>query len=189
MTIEIPLVQPSVHAINSPSDVPRAGHLMSRAAYVVFLLAVLFGSFFITLWLTEPQVVSAPDNRSDAERLAADPISDLSGLTKSAQDAKLILSRRLLGWVDAIYRIDERAVGINGWAVDPEGDSTPLEVLIFVAGQLVATSHTSGERPDVGVQKNIAFSTNFTCRRGDQPVVVVLGKEKQYVHLQSGSCP
>ncbi len=177
-------------AFMRPSATPmyRAGHLILRAAYVVFLSAVFFGSFFVTLRLTEPKVASAPDNRSDAERLAAYPISDLSGLIKSAQDAKLILSRRLSGWVDAIYRIDQRAVGINGWAVDPEGDSTPLEVLIFVAGQLVATTHTSGERPDVGAQKNIAFSVNFTCRRGDQPVVVVI-KEKQYMHLQSDPCP
>src|SRR5882672_7980436 len=136
MTIEIPLVQPSVHAINSPSDVPRAGHLMSRAAYVVFLLAVLFGSFFITLWLTEPKVPETPDNRSDAQRLAAYPISGSSDLTKSAQDAKLILSRRLSGHVDVIRRINERDVWLAGWAADREGDSTPLEVLIFVAGQL-----------------------------------------------------
>jgi hypothetical protein len=55
------------------------------------MLAVLFGSFFVTLWLTEPQVPNALDIHSDAERLAAYPISDLSGLTKLAQDAKLIL--------------------------------------------------------------------------------------------------
>ena len=194
MTTEVSLIQRSVHAIDSHSDVPRAGHLMSRAAYVVFLLAVLFGSFFITLWLTEPQVVSAPDNRSDAERLAAYPIKDSSDLIKSAQDAKLILSPRLSGHVEVIRRIDERDVVLAGWAADRDG--TPLEVLIFVAGQLVATTHTAGERPDVtaalqlgfGAQKNVVLSANFTCRRGDQPVVVVI-KEKQYMHLQSDPCP
>jgi hypothetical protein len=172
------------------SDLARGGHLvLRRAAYTAFLLTVFFGSFLVTLWLTEPQVPKALDNRSDAERLAAYPISDLSGLTKSAQGAKLTLSRRLLGWVDAIYRTDDRTVGINGWAVDPEGGSTPLEVLIFVAGQLVATSPTSGERPDVTTQKNVGFSTNFTCRKGDQPIVVVLGKERQYMPLHSAPCP
>jgi hypothetical protein len=195
MTTEVSLVQHSVHAIDSYSDVPpRAGHLMSRAAYVVFLLAVLFGSFFITLWLTEPEVVSEPDNRSDVQRLAAYPIKDSSDLMKSAQDAKLILSPRLSGYVDVIRRIDERDVGLSGWASDRDG--TPLEVLIFVAGQLVATTHTAGERPDVtaalqlgfGAQKNVVLSANFTCRPGDQPVVAVV-KEKQYMHLQSESCP
>jgi len=177
---------------------PRAGHLTLRgAAYLVFLLAVLFGSFFITLWLTEPGSQSALDNRSDAERLAAYPISSSSDLAKSAKDAELIFSRRLSGHVDVIHRIDERDVGIAGWAADREGDSTPLEILIFIAGELVATTHTAGERPDVtaalrlglGAQTNVALSANFTCRTGDRPVVVVLGKEKQYLQLQSDPCP
>jgi hypothetical protein len=168
--------------------------MLRGAAYLVFLLAVLFGSFFITLWLTEPQALSTPDNRSNAERLAAYPISSSSDLTKSAQDAKLILSGRLSGHVDGIRRIDERDVGLAGWAAD--GDGTPLEVSIFVAGKLVATTHTAGERPDVtaarhlgfGAQTNVALSANFTCRGGDQPVVVVF-KEKQYTHLPSDPCP
>jgi len=197
MTTEVSLSQRSVHAIGSHYDVPRAGFRRLSAAFVVLLLAVFFGSFFITLWLTEPQVQSTPDNFSDAERLAAYQISDGSDLTKSAEAAKLILSRRLSGSVDAIRRIDERDVVLAGWAADREGDSTPLEVLIFVAGQLVATTHTAGERPDVtaalhlgfGAQKNVILSANFTCRRGDQPVVVVLGKEKRYMHLQSDRCP
>jgi hypothetical protein len=194
MTTEVTLVQRSVHEIDSYSDVPRARHLMSRAAYVVFLLAVLFGSFFITLSLTEPQVVSEPDNRSDPERLAAYPIKDSSDLMKSAQDINLIPSPKLSGHIDVIRRIDERDVVLAGWAADREG--TPLEVLIFVAGQLVATTHTAGERPDVtaalqlgfGAQKNVILSANFTCRKGDRPVVVVI-KEKQYMHLQSEPCP
>ncbi len=90
------------------------GWRLSRAAYVVFLFAVLFGSFFITLWLTEPQVVSAPDNRSDAERLAAYPIEDSSDLMKSAQDTKLIPSPQLSGHVDVIRRVDERDVVLAG---------------------------------------------------------------------------
>jgi hypothetical protein len=165
--------------------------------YFVFLSAVFFGSLFITLRLTEPDVPSTTDNRSDAERLAGYPISDSSDLAKSAQNANLILSRRLSGWVDAIRRIDEREVELSGWAADRAGDSTPLEVLIFVAGRLVATTQTKGERPDVtaaihlgfGARSNVGLAANFTCRTGDQPIVVVLGKEKQYVPLQSAPCP
>jgi hypothetical protein len=171
--------------------------MLRGPAYVVFLLAVFFGSFFITLWLSEPQVVSMPDNRSAAERLAAYPIAGDSDLTKLARDAKLTLSQRLSGYVDSIRRNAEQDVDLAGWAADREGDSSPLEVLIFVAGQLVATTYTAGERPDVtaalhlgfGAQKNVGLSANFSCRRGDQPVVVVLGKEKQYTHLQSARCP
>jgi hypothetical protein len=171
--------------------------MLRGAAYFVFLSAVFFGSLFITLWLTEPEVPSTMDNRSDAERLAGYPISNSSDLAKSAQNANLILSRRLLGYVDAIRRIDEREVELAGWAADRQGDATPLEVLVFVAGRLAATTHTKGERPDVtaamhlgfGAQSNVALNANFTCRAGDQPVVVVLGKEKQYVPLQSARCP
>ena len=170
--------------------------MLRGATYLVFLSAVFFGSLFITLWLTEPEVPSPTDNRSDAERLAVYPISDSSDLAKSAQNANLILSRRLLGYVDAIRRINAREVGLSGWAADREGDSTPLEVLIFVAGRLVATTHTKGERPDVtaamhlgfGARSNVALAANFTCRTGDLPVVVVLGKEKQYAPSGAPSC-
>jgi hypothetical protein len=171
--------------------------MLRGVTYFVFLSAVFFGSLFITLWLTEPEVPITMDNRSDAERLAVYPISDSSDLAKSAQNANLILSRRLSGYVDAIRRIDEQQVGLSGWAADRQGDSTPLEVLIFVAGRLVATTHTNGERPDVtaavhlgfGARSNVALTANFTCRTGDQPVIVVLGKEKQYVPLPSAPCP
>jgi hypothetical protein len=196
MTSEVSLTQRSVHVINGRSDAARAGHLaLRRAAYIVFLLAVLIGSFFVTLWLTEPQVPNAPDNRSHAERLAAYPISNGSDLAKSASEANLIPSQRLSGNVDAIRRIDEQKVDLVGWAAD--GHGTALEVLVFIAGYLVATTHTAGERPDVtaalglgfGANTNVALSANFTCRKGDQPVVVVLGNEKEYMHLQAAPCP
>jgi hypothetical protein len=84
----------------------------------------------------------------------------------------LLPSQWLAGHVEAIRRIDEQRVDLVGWAAD--GDGTALEVLIFLAGHLVATAHTAGERPDVaaalhlgfGAQKNIALSANITCRRG-----------------------
>jgi hypothetical protein len=66
------------------------------------------------LWLTEPQVVSEPDNLSDAQRLAAYPIEDSSDLMKSAQDTKLIPSPQLSGHVDVIRRVDERDVVLAG---------------------------------------------------------------------------
>jgi hypothetical protein len=172
--------------------------LRSRlVVYLIVLPAAFFGSFFLALWLTEPQPPVPPDNRSDAERLAALPISDGADLAKSAQSAKLISSRRLLGNVDVVRRTDERNVMVYGWAADREGDATPLEVLAFVAGPLMATTRTTGERPDVttavrlgfGAEKNVAFTLNFPCRRGDQPIVVAIGKERQYLLLQSARCP
>src|SRR5215467_12409170 len=131
--------------------------MLRGATYFVFLSAVFFGSLFVTLWLTEPEVPSKTDDRSDAERLAAYPISDSSDLAKSAQNANLIPSRRLSGYVDAIRRANDRDVGLSGWAADREGDATPLAVLIFVAGRLVAMTHTAGERPDVTTALHLGF--------------------------------
>jgi hypothetical protein len=196
MITEISSTQQSAHVITSHSAAVRAGHLMwRRAAYIAILLAVLFGSFFVLLWPTEPQMPNAPDNRSHAQRLAAYPISNSSDLAKSAYEADLTPSQRISGHVEAIRRIDEQKVDLVGWAVD--GNGTALELLIFVAGHLVATTHTAGERPDVaaalrlglGAQTNIALFANFTCRKGDQPVLVILGSEKEYMHLQSAPCP
>jgi hypothetical protein len=184
----------------TPMPHARGTRCCAAASYIAFLLAV-FGSFFVTLWLAEPQVSNTPDNRSYAQRLAAHPISNGSDLAKSAYEADLIPPQRLAGHVEAIRRIDEQRVDLVGWAADGDGtalgDGTVPEVLIFVAGHLVATAHTAGERPDAtaalhlgfGAQKNVALSANITCRRGDQPVVVILGNEKEYLHLQSASCP
>ena len=70
---------------------------------------------------------------------------------------------------------------------------------MFINGSVVAATQTKGERPDVtkffnfasGVEqmKNVAFSLNFNCRSGDQPIVVGVGQDQQYVPLQSAPCP
>jgi hypothetical protein len=196
MTSEVSLTKRSVHTTVRHPEIRRGGHLVfRRAAYTVFLLSVLFGSFFITVWLTEPQVPNTPDNRSHAQRLAAYPISNGSELAKSAYEADLIPSQRLDGRVNVIRRLDEQKVDLAGWAAD--GNGTALEALVFVAGHLVATTHTAGERPDItaalrlglGARTNVALYANFTCRKGEQPVVVILGNGKEYLHLRSAPCP
>jgi hypothetical protein len=118
MTPEFSLPQRRIHAaVGHPA---RPGHLLlRRAAYIVFLSAVPFGSFFVTLWLTEPQMPSA--NNSQSERLAAYPISNSSDLAKSTSEAGLVPSQQLSGHVDAIYRIDEQKVDLPGWSADRQG--------------------------------------------------------------------
>jgi hypothetical protein len=118
MTSQVSLTKRSVHATVRHPAITRGGHLVfRRAAYTVFLSSVLFGSFFITLWLTEPQVPNAPDNHL----LADNPISSSSDLARSAYEADLIPSQRLSGHVDAIRRIDEQKVGLTGRAADGGG--------------------------------------------------------------------
>jgi hypothetical protein len=161
--------------------------LSMRLIYVTAGAALLFGSFFITLWLTEP----------DTERLAAQRILNYSDLPKAAHNVGVRFSKQMIGAIDVISRINEREVNIAGWLADLQGNSTPLNLLVFIDGSMVAATQTKGERPDVtdaihlgsGAEKNVAFSLNFNCRPGDQPVVVGVGERKQYIPLQSKKCP
>jgi hypothetical protein len=114
---------------------------MRRTIYIICGAAVLFGSFFITLWLTEPE---APPQRLEDQR-----ISNYSDLSKVAQNVGLRPSEQLQGVVDAISRINEREVKIVGWLADPQGNSTPLDLLVLMDGPMVAAGQTKGERPDV----------------------------------------
>jgi hypothetical protein len=162
---------------------------MSRTIYIICGAAVLFGSFFITLWLTEPE--------SRPERLEDQRISNYSDLSNAAQNVGLRLSVQMQGVVDAISRINEREVKIVGWLADPQGNSTPLELFVFIDGSMAAATQTKGERPDVanainlshGAEKNIAFALTFNCRPGGRPVFVGVEGRKQYIPLQSKECP
>ena len=101
------------------------------------------------------------------------------------------------GSVDGISRINDREVKISGWLADPDGDATPLSIMVFVSGPVAATTRTQGERPDVthhmalsfGAEKNVAFEVSFGCPIGSQPVVVGLGTNKTYFPLPSPPCP
>jgi hypothetical protein len=170
---------------------------MRRIICIIGGAAVVFGSFFVTLWLTEPKVAvtpkSAADNHSPAERLAAQSISSYLDLSNAARNAGLHVSREMRGVIDAISRVNEREVSIEGWLADPGGGSTPLNVLVFIGGPMLATARTKGKRPDVtnalrlgfGTEENVAFSVNFKCKLGEEPVVVGLGERNQYIPIQS----
>src|SRR2546423_851296 len=79
--------------------------------------------------------------------------------------------------------VNEREVMVGGWLADPEGDATPIQLVVFVAGAVAARTQTQGERPDVtrefslyfGSEKNVAFQATFACRSGEQPVAVAVG--------------
>jgi hypothetical protein len=137
------------------------------------------------------------DHQSDTERLASHRISNYSDLREAAQDVGLRFSEQLRGWVDEIGRIDEREVNMAGWLADAQGNSAPLNLLVFIDGSMVAAAQTKGERPDVttavhlgfGAEKNVAFSLRFNCRPGDRPIIVGVGQRKQYIALQSKQCP
>jgi hypothetical protein len=173
---------------------------MRRLVYVGLLLVALAGSFFLTLWQLDEGRVSAVDPtdiRSDAERLASQRVTDYSDLRRAAGKAGLKLSPDMVGSVDAYTRVNERDVAIAGWLADPEGDSDPLKIVIFIEGAVAGSTQTGGERPDVtrslnlafGTEKNVSFGLAFACRSGQQPVVVGLGKKRQYLSMPLAPCP
>ncbi len=172
-----------------------------RVVQIGLPAAALFGSFFITLWLTAPDSPGTQpiggDNRSDAEKLAAFHVSDVAELSKAAYEIGLHPSRRMNGNVDVINKTSEHGVTIAGWVADTEGDATPTNVVVFAGGAMVATTQTKGERPDVtqalhldfGSEKNVSFSVEFSCRPGDQPVIAAIAATKRYLPLKSLPCP
>ena len=148
---------------------------------------MLCGSFFITLRLIEPE---APPQRLEDQR-----ISHYNDLPTAAQNAGLRYSEQMKWSVDEFSRLNEREVKVGGWVVDPRGDSTPSKMFVFLNGSMVASGQTSGERPDLmralnlRHDENLAFSLAFNCRPGDKPVVLGVGGRKQYVLLQTNTCP
>ena len=139
------------------------------------------------------------DDHSDTKGLAAQRILNYSEVPKAAQNVGLRSSEQMKGYVDHISRINEREVNMAGWLMDPQG-KTPLDVLVFIDGSMVAATQTKGERPDIttgfhlgsGAEKNVAFSLNVNCRPGDEPVVVGVGERKQYIPVllyQFKECP
>ena len=169
-----------------------------RLIYFMFLFSVLAGSFLITLWLTAPQ--SAPDTLNaleDAEHLASYKISTYPELENAARDAQLYPSEQMKGSVDAIIRLNAHTVRVAGWAADPKGDGSPINILVFAHGAIAARTQTKNERPDVArvlnlnsaAEKNIVFSADFDCHTGDPLVLVGVGADGQYLALQPDRCP
>jgi hypothetical protein len=166
---------------------------MWKLGLIGISLAVLVGSFVLTLWLTD---VGVPEG-SELERFAASRILNRSDLIEAAVDAGLRPSSQMDGRIESMNRINSSEVAITGWLADHRGDETPIKLLIFVAGKKVAAAQTHGERADVtvgmhlgfGAEKNVLMEATFNCAPHEQPVLVGLGVDKQYFYLPSSPCP
>jgi len=166
---------------------------MRKIGLIGILLVVLFGSFFLTAYLTH---IDRPPG-SVVERLASSQISNLSDLIEVAVSAGLHRSFQMDGRIESMSRINNSEVAIRGWMADPGGDTEPIKIFIFVAGKKVATTHTHGERTDVakvlhlafGAEQNVMLEANFECASHDKPVIVGLGTSEQYFYLPSPPCP
>ena len=174
-----------------------AEYPMRRLLFIGTLAIVFSGSFLLTLWFADTGPSKSRDARPGSEQLADRKVSDYSELSRVASALGLTLSRRMQGALDGAGRNNERDVSYLGWLADPDGDATPLKIVVFVAGRPVATAQTNGERPDVtrllglafGAEKNVAFEVKFSCRAGEVPVVVGLGTSRQYFPFPTRPCP
>jgi hypothetical protein len=166
---------------------------MSRIIYIICGAVVLFGSFFVTLWLTQPE---SPPERLENQRLENQRISNYVDVRNAAQNVGLSPSAMMQGVVDTISRINKAEVKIEGWLADPSGKSNPSSLWVFMDGSMVATTQTKGERPDVtnalhlsdGAETNVAFSLIFNCRAGGKPIILGVNVRKEYIVLQTKEC-
>jgi hypothetical protein len=148
-----------------------------RASYVGILGASgLVGSFLITLWLTTPTTL--PDSKPAAWGIKSDVfaaylVPDESMLSAAASAAVLQPSDKLKGFVDAVTRLDNTQVKIQGWAADLLGKE-PILVLVFANGEIVLKTQTKGPRLDVAdafnlskdAATNAAFEGLLSCNPG-----------------------
>jgi hypothetical protein len=157
--------------------------------------AALFGSFFLTLWLTEP---SEPwVDRSDRAKLVTHKITSVEDFKRAAGNAGFRFSSNLRGSIDWIKRIDAGNVTMAGWLADKEGYADPIEIVVVTRDGKTASTRTAGERADVtrelslgfGAEKNVSYQITFACGPGDQPFVIGIGTKGQYIPLISPRCP
>jgi hypothetical protein len=172
--------------------------LTSRLIQILGAALIVIGTFFTTLWFTEPAPINAarePDresSRTEIDKLAEMHVSTWEELRNSAADAGLVPARSMVGVVDELARANDRDVTATGWLADPRGDGAPLTVIAFVGSKSVAIGKTVSERSDVtaalrlpeGVEKNVAFSLTFSCQTGHLPIIVGVGPGRQYRLLE-----
>lgn len=163
----------------------------------LLLLSFLFGSFGLTLWLTASdgslKFKAAP---TTAERLSRYHIATDYALNRAAEAIGLYTSSELSGHVNSIDQLDPDTVAAKGWLAVRGGDGAPSHILAFVGGEFVASSRTSGRRPDVTealnltdkAGQNVAYAMTFRCELGYLPILVGLSGDR-YAHLTTTPCP
>ena len=110
----------------------------------------------------------------------------------AARESGLLPSEGLQGYVDKLEWLPDGSLKLGGWAVDRQGDGSPLSILVFANGKSVQIVLTTGERPDVKMafglsdqmSANLAFSVEspgpISCGPVDSFVVVAISKNNEY---------
>jgi hypothetical protein len=163
------------------------------------LAASLFGSIFITLWLTAPPNLPAPGGRV----FRPDALQNISATSNADLLKKLLASGfqenpSITGRIDEFTKQPDRSVRIDGWAIDQYRAGKPLTVFVFVDGETRLTVVTAGPRQDVAkslnlaenTTRNIGFSGTFICETTAQAMVLAINTaDGGYVQLDQRRCP
>jgi hypothetical protein len=163
---------------------------------ILLLSGSLFGSFFITLWLTAPPDLPPVVRPEALNTIAASSNGDV---LEELSAAGFHLDSGITGNVDLFERQPDKSVRIAGWAVDPWfGDGNPLTVLVYIDGQPRLRVNTAGSRDDVRrtlnleekVAKNVAFSGTLNCETSARAMVLaVSATDGRYAQLNAPRCP
>jgi|SRR5450756_493072 len=148
--------------------------------------------FTVVLWLTGPATVPP-----GVAILAGATVADATGLMAAVQTAGLRGTPEVKGAIEALKRIDNQRVTINGWAVDKTASSSSLTIIAFAGGPHVLTTVTNGPRKDVAqmfglsdaAAQNVSFAASFSCGAGQNLVVVAVTADRSYSQFRSLVCP
>ena len=173
--------------------------LASRWFTMVAAAASLVGSFFITLWLTEPDTTNpanAGAKLDPIERLRRSQVYNDASLASAARAANLVPLEDVRGNIDEIGRLPDRQVRIAGWAVNLSGDGTPLTLIAFTGGRGTLLGKTDGPREDVTkalglsarTARHVQIAGLVQCERGEVIVVVAIDKDSVYAPIKFDRC-
>jgi len=187
-------VEPHAQQHEMPEPLPPGRHILGVPPWAWFLggtLAIV--AFFITLWLTEPELPPG----SGIAALAQTPVTGSAALRTAIDAAGLARSEHVRGNIDTFKRLDGDRVSMNGWAAQVNGAGSPLSVMAFPDAGHVFKAETKGDRPDVaaalrlssGAAANIAFELVLSCKPGQHVLVVAATQSNLFAPLEAPACP
>jgi hypothetical protein len=150
-------------------------------------------AFFVTLWLTEPELPPG----SGIATLAKAPVAGSAELLAAIDAAGLARSELVRGNIDTLNRLDGSRVAMSGWAAQVNGVGSPLSVMAFPDAQHVFQTETKGERADVtsalrlsaGAAANVGFALVLSCRPGQRVMVIAATQSNLFTPLEAPVCP
>jgi hypothetical protein len=166
--------------------------------YAIAGASICATSFFVTLWLTEPeQKFSGPPVPARIERLLTSKVYNRNSLDKEAQGAALFPSLGLQAVLDRVSRRQDGRAELDGWAANPANDGTPIVLVAFINGKGVMIGNTLGAREDVtralrlpeAAARHVVVHHALDCPAVQQFMLVAIDQKGGYFALDPRYCP